>query len=79
MKSLDLHAFEGLCDDPDSSGEQVVQFIRSSLDLGHVAFMILKHPKTIVFGGNYGFSTYDHNGSSSICETNTGQLTLRFL
>lgn len=58
MKSLDLDIFGMLYEDPKSDGNDLVKFVRDSLELGHVSFIVLRHPGSIIFKNNYGFSTY---------------------
>jgi len=58
MQTLDLDIFTQMNEDPGSTGQDLVNFVQFSMGLGHVAFMVLRYPGSVVHQKNYGFSTY---------------------
>ena len=57
MRRLDLDIVSKMFDE-DVPGEDIVSYIRDSLDVGHIAFMLLRYPGVIPHSANYGYSTY---------------------
>ena len=53
-------------DDPKATGQDLVDYIQYSLGVGHVGFMVLRSPGSVVHQNNYGFSTYPMNGWASM-------------
>lgn len=58
MATLDLDLLDEMNNDPVNTGVDLVEFIRFSMDLGNVAFMVLRYPGAVVRQGNYGYTTY---------------------
>ena len=58
MATIDLDLFAQMNEDPKATGQDLVEYVRYSLDLGHVSFAVLRSPGSVVHQNNYGFSTY---------------------
>ena len=48
MATIDLDLFAQMNEDPKATGQDLVEYVRYSLDLGHVSFAVLRSPGSVV-------------------------------
>lgn len=61
MQRLDLDRVIEMANDPLISGQEFVTQLRDALDVGHIAFMMLRLPGFLPHKSNFGYSTYPDN------------------